>query len=383
MEALLNDWCEASAKNGISQHSLDWLANKVYTIGGSSLATVMGINAFSDIRNMMYQKVGITKFDSNIKPQWGNLFEEVIKRVVEIQQRTKVYGEDLYISGSTIEAKYMDTSYSPDGLAIIEMPMVSYEEEEVYVDGIMTECRLVPSKNPTYEKKCVLVEFKCPQSRLPRGYVPKYYVPQVKMGLELLKIADTGLFVEAVFRRCSWDQLDFTDARDITLVKPCGGTVPIMYGMIGLYMDKGTVLSHDLDLTYLSTYGEWSETEINDLGCCNPTLFEQIMHNVDAGRISAWYCDPIVATKNTPMDKFEAYLDEFTEATNGKILVGVLPWKLFRIDYHWINRTDDYLLPYMDLIHKIVANVKVAMATPDLEKRKEIVDDFLCTNMLH
>ena len=84
LQQQLANWVQTNEQNGIKQHDVRWKDEKVFTIGGSSLATIMGINMFSTIPKMISEKIGLTAFNGDIKPQWGNLFEDVIKRHVEM-----------------------------------------------------------------------------------------------------------------------------------------------------------------------------------------------------------------------------------------------------------------------------------------------------------
>src|SRR5271166_1907671 len=177
----LRDWVTEKEKNGIKQHSRKW--KKRITFGGSVIATIQGKNPYSNIYKMLSEKIGLSAFEQSIAPQWGNLFEDVIKRYVEFDKKCTILGEDLYIEGPGD-----GTSYSPDGLTVLNV---------VFDYGFDDEIKTIN------EHLIVLMEYKCPYSRIPSGNPPEYYIPQVKMGLDLLKLPRIGLFVEGVFRRCS------------------------------------------------------------------------------------------------------------------------------------------------------------------------------------
>ena len=53
----------------------------------------------------------------------------------------------------------------------------------------------------------MLLEYKAPYQRQPNGRIPRYYKPQIWMGLDLSPIASLGLYVEIVYRICTLEQL--------------------------------------------------------------------------------------------------------------------------------------------------------------------------------
>lgn len=385
-------WCKNAESNGISQHSLEWLAAKKFTIGGSSIATIMGLSSFQTMRELLLTRLGVRQFNSDIKPQWGNMLEEVIKREVEYMFKCTVHGEDLYLPGHIY-----GTSYSPDGLGI--------------VDG-----------------KLVLFEFKCPYSRIPSRDPPKYYVPQVKMGLELIPHAEYGIYAEAVYRRCTWEQLGPSGDFDTTLVeKPSKPITPISYGFVGFYTtdgiaaatrddiangrykypappkprwqarndtaeiasyddddlasasataaakaaasDASTASSNPLQIPgFCEEYGEFV-SQSNDLSESSPNLMRALMHALDTGRIRAWYSETIRerdpsranAAINRELAKYHSFIagdDIHGNGCTSYINYGILPWKLLRIAHHRIEREQGYLDPWKENITKIIDFVK-------------------------
>jgi hypothetical protein len=214
----LKEYVENLTKNGILQHSEEWLQAKVLTVGGSQIATVLGLNTFGNVPQMIGEKLGIRFFTSDIKVQWGNLFEHLIKLYVEWDKRTKIIGSDIFVPGPP------GTSYSPDGLGAV----ITLKTESAGSQLVITPVA-----------KRVLFEFKCPFNRIPDGTVPKYYVPQVLYGLDIIPCLDVGLFVQGVFRRCTWGDLGNNPRYDKTLVaKSAGSGSPLAYGIIGFYFDQ-------------------------------------------------------------------------------------------------------------------------------------------------
>lgn len=375
-ETALREWCDNVAKNGIAQHSDEWLRAKTLTIGGSSIAIIDGTNSFTNLHQYIALKLGLAKFESDVKPQWGNLFEEVIKLEVEQTYNCNVYGEDLYVVG-----KHYGTAYSPDGLAII--------------DG-----------------KVVLLEFKCPYSRIPGKLPPAYYVPQVKMGLCMLEPPQEGLYIEAVYRRCSWADLGPGLGFDKILVpRPATGR-PVSYGFIGFYTTAekyaeivsragddgdagGTVTIVDGEYVhtpyayertcgvpgYSQEYREFNA--MNDLGISSPTLFKTLMALFDKGLITPWYGRVLKhqtganAEINSDLQRYREFCSGAAGAAGaagGIINFGILPWKLLRIESHKIDREEDFLDRYIEPIKTIVDFVKSTCEKTDAEKQEALTE---------
>ena len=159
---------------GPQQGSDSWLEARRYTIGGSEMATIVGANRFSSLADLIRGKVLGLRL-SDIKMNWGKLFEPVVAAMVERQYGCKIYGENMFIAQPE-----SPQSYSPDGLALI--------------DG-----------------KVTLLEFKCPFNRLIKtGYLPDYYMPQILAGLcTIAPLTERALYCEAMIRLCSLGDLDF------------------------------------------------------------------------------------------------------------------------------------------------------------------------------
>jgi YqaJ-like viral recombinase domain len=368
MEAPLDDvlkqWVEYQEANGIKQQTDAWHVARVATIGGSSMATIQGINPYSSIERLIKERLGLEKFNGDIKPQWGNLFEDVIKRFVEHRLQCTIRGEDLYILGRP------GTSYSPDGLAEVNRKevlklCVNYDDDD---------CRAYPAR------EIALMEFKCPYSRLPNGSAPKYYVPQVLMGLDLLNLPTLGIYVEGVFRRCTWDQLGINNSCDATLVPRTSGDAQ-GYGINGFYIDR-TVLAKTSAPTlqlfgrYLENYVEYgdatNEYMCNDLGDCPVDLFTMIMAGMDRRLISVRYY-PIYYTEGCE-EALDADLASHTEycRAGDHINIGILPWKIFRADFHVIDKQHNYLDKWYPLICEIVGVITICRDLPPAEQEKII-----------
>lgn len=431
----LREWIAEKERNGIKQHGSKWLQAKVFTIGGSSLATIMGKNPYATIPRMLGEKIGLFKFVSDIKPQWGNLFEDVIKRYVEFDRGCEIYGEDLYVEGSP------GTSYSPDGLAVMDVIDDYHFEEDTFIqtpDGLKKETRIVIKSVP--KTTIVLIEFKCPYSRIPSGSPPDYYIPQVKMGLDLLDIPSVGLFIEGVFRRCTWEQLGNNPLFDRTLVPKSSGRLPLAYGIIGFYFDANCYEKQlkklsdnetknqnerDKDVAtlveqknilwsaYIDQYIEFGDDTndymCNDLGESTPELFKLIMDAYDKKILIPWYgvvkyVDSNAITNNgksspevvaeklaklniaTPtysesegVESMNDDLINYTKfcASSGFVNLGILPWKLFRVDYNFIQKEVGYLRPWIPKIQEIIEVVRRCLDPANASVKSNIYNSYI------
>ncbi len=374
----LQNWIALNEINGIKQHAPEWYKAKINSVGGSSIATFQGVNPYGTVLDIICEKIGLKKFITDIKPQWGNLFEDVIKRYVEHDKSTTVLGEDLYIEGPP------GTAYSPDGLAIMEVITPNIYENITYVDTPNGPSQRIELKvEETKSLMTVLCEFKCPYSRIPSGSAPKYYVPQVKMGLDIIDLADIGMLAEGVFRRCNWEQLGNNPTYDKTLVPKSSGKLPLAYGILGLYFDEAKfrelctaddnlleykeLLFTKYDEQYMEKGDTTNEYLSNDLGDAEVELFKIIMHAYDKKILIPWYgsitftgenansVNKTMHTTNTIHDDL-ANLSKFC-ADSGYINFGILPWKLFRMDYNFIHKQKGFLAPYLPKIREILAVV--------------------------
>lgn len=320
----LNKFVREIEENGIKQGTPEWLESRMGRVGGSSVSIFMnGYNPFKSKYSFVLESLGIKKFISDIKPQWGNLFEDVFCSFVETDKKCKIIGADMF---------YPDNdglfAYSPDGLGVIG-------------------------------DKVVLFEFKCPYSRTPNGKIPSYYTPQVLMGLDMIKVADYGLYAEAVIRRCSILDLQFNSVRDMSLIDTPkkGIDKPLAVGMIMFYCDElgKTTALNEFVADIARIYEEFSCD--NDLGILEPQYFIKLMHLFNDKCIKVKYGrnihDPKLLNKSIKED-----LEEFRCCNT--TIIGILPYKIFRVDYHVVNRQDGFLNDIRDEVRRVLAIVKEA-----------------------
>lgn len=202
-----------------AQHSLEWLKQRsgnstcpvnaylseLYgfnssppTIGGSEISSILGKNPYSNKMDLCKNKIGITEFEGNVCTRWGNLFENIIRKIVEIDFNCCIQETGAIPILRNLQRKPV-ASYSPDGLAVLSPQ---------YINCISRGLANVQNR------ELVLFEFKCPYSRIPDGTVPVHYESQVLMGLAGLK-CDHGIFCDALFRKSTLSQLNSDDASHV------------------------------------------------------------------------------------------------------------------------------------------------------------------------
>ncbi len=160
------------------QGSDEWRKLREDSIGGSEIASLLGINPFKSAKQLVKDKAGIGfSFTGNTATRWGKLFEYVTREIVKLICVNNIIHEFSSLAGCIDGHRF-----SPDGLMQL-------------INGII-----------------LLLEFKSPLNSIPDGKIPKYYLPQVKMGLSNIPFAKRGLFVNNMFRICSKPEMKIAGA---------------------------------------------------------------------------------------------------------------------------------------------------------------------------
>lgn len=212
-------------QNLAPQGSTEWLAMREYNIGGSEMSVITGDNPYSSLETLIAQKIGLTKFEGNIATRWGKLFEQVTQMITE--SVFEIVGDTIRETGS-LEGSVPHQRYSPDGLAVVKLRCAETINDE-YME--------------TEEYCIVLFEYKSPYGSIPSGTIPKHYLPQVKTGLCSIPLADFAIFINNLFRKCSFNNLDDTPVYDTNFHnkdsnKNFMAENPLALGMILFYQTK-------------------------------------------------------------------------------------------------------------------------------------------------
>lgn len=167
----------------VEQRTPQWFKQRERRITGSIVDTLLGNNPYQTIHALVSEKSGVkTPFMGNMATRHGNKYEPIaIQRYCEEYDRKHV--ELGVIPHATVDF----LAHSPDGIALSKV------------------------------LKPVLIEVKCPLTRkIEPGVVPKYYMNQVLMGLEVFNLEE-----------CHFIQF-----------RPATGTTPEEFDVTVVYRDK-------------------------------------------------------------------------------------------------------------------------------------------------
>lgn len=378
-----------SFAGGLVQGSKEWLKGRKKTIGGSEMATAIGKNPYQrNLREWLMEKVGITdnkSFEKNkYKMQWGNLFEDLIQEYIEHDLGLKIIGTDIFIPNEKIPG----LSYSPDGLGVLEYDL---EVEELEEPTLFKADSNAKKKRYVKHKYCiVLFEFKCPYGRMPYGKVPIYYLPQIKTGLQSIQHTKFGIFAEGVFRRTNWDNLcnnshyiKAPEQEKVFVTDPEHEALPLAYGFIGFYLNKqipGDYIEikqkrykleqFNRNLKKINESDNIGERYI-DFGNVPDNLFKDMLDLYQDKVLSVYY-SPVYVINDKEEHNRELLNNEYNKFLKETAdIKGILPWKLFSVDYNYVDKDPNYLDPYMD---KLQGLIDVMSKCADAETKNEKIN---------
>lgn len=328
-----------------AQGSAEWLKLRENFIGGSELSTILKKNKNKSVSKLVLEKLGFDKFQGNAITAWGNVFEEMIRQHCE-----EAFCCSIKETGSI---PYRDgfLSYSPDGLAVVPTNVLK-RHFTTLEDGV----------DESAAGQLVLFEFKCPHSRVPSHEIPEHYLPQVMVGMNIIDIMETAVFVQSVYRRCAFDQLKYDTSHN-----PCGhfkradtSTNPVEYGFMIVYATEATGYSESLfsvieDTTDASMI-EVNGVEVPDLGSMRDSaLFGEIICNVVSKEFKIdyafreLYSQSIFEADDYKREmydisiqyKIEKRLSERVEVLPN--IIGVIPFKMMNLFITPVAKNQNYI----------------------------------------
>lgn len=344
-QTLLNDFI-AQYRHLPEQGTDEWKVLRKGFIGGSELSTVLKQNKNKSVNKLVLEKLGFDRFTGNAITHWGNVFEELIR----------LYCEDAFSCSirETGSIPYTEgkLSYSPDGLALVPTHKL-VEHFGVLADGL----------DDTSPAQLVLFEFKCPHSRLPTTDIPDHYWPQVNVGMNIIDIMETGIFVQAVYRRCSFNALKHDKSHN-----PYGHfkradttNPPIECGFMVIYVDDATEYHDGLAESFLDV-GEVEEMHLNngdtvfDLGNMrDPALFEEVLGNCVNKSFKVEYCfrhlynqqlfadDSYVRGMHDESLQYRATEELKRQTQKHSHIIGILPYKMMSVYVTPVAKNPNYI----------------------------------------
>ncbi|QXP50068.1 D345L [African swine fever virus] len=209
-------------KDSPQQRSDAWHAIRRTQVGGSDLASVLGLNPYKSYYITLAEKANLFKKNLNRAAcSWGTLFERVSKDLLELFCQTTVIGDNIHIDGTYLG--YPGHSNSPDGFCHLTL---GYTQQSWEIKTIFNNVRYEATKRIP-----VLVEIKSPFNRKIKNSVPSYYMPQIQSGLALSPPISMGIYVEAMFRVCGIHQLGSNNETN-TDIHPPESMLPLAWGII-------------------------------------------------------------------------------------------------------------------------------------------------------
>jgi hypothetical protein len=200
--------------------------------GGSDIGGLIGVDRFKNRKQIYSSKLGMSSFKGNTATRWGNLFEDVLFGVTD-RVFSIVSHETGSIPGIRNASGDVIQSYSPDRVASI--PLKTFVRAVKYMGSVSNIS--VAGKVPKKQKLIVLMEGKCPITRVPNGVVPKQYTLQPQLGAFTIPIVDICLFVDGMFRKCSVQQFGLSGEYDTSFHKADVSDDVLVAGFIGFYED--------------------------------------------------------------------------------------------------------------------------------------------------
>lgn len=325
-----------------------WKALRENFIGGSEVSTILKQNKNKTISKLIMGKLGFDTFKGNVITHWGNVFEEAIRLHCE-----EVFSCSIRETGS-IPYKDGFLSYSPDGLAVVPTNKL------IKRFGSLTNG--LNNKDPT---QLVLFEFKCPHSRVASNEIPEHYWPQVNIGMNIIDIMETAIFVQATYRRCSFSSLkhdrqhnSYGHFKRADTTNP-----PVECGFMVIYdHDINNEEYHEGLKSALLEIGEASEIHLNngkvalDLGTVYDTqLLEEVLGNCVSKKFKIDYCFRHMYNQDvfSQGDYKLSFYDESlryratkelqNQSIRHKHIIGVMPFKLLNIHMTPVAKNPNYI----------------------------------------
>lgn len=329
-----------------AQRTQQWYDDRTFSIGASEIATLLGemtgkkINPYETVRTLVAGKVGLKKIGDKTAMNWGCILEKVVTMLTE-----QIFDCHIEEMGSVPTAGMHGQRSSPDGVAVV----------------------------PCLGNKIVSFEFKAPKNRIPKGYVPAYYRPQVLTCLCAVEPSDLGIFVDCVIRRCSPEQwafgspeYDYEYHREIDLGMPQALAILYFYDAEPTAeIEKLTDALDSLDPADVDQAADGGAVKPHtgqqvNLGTCPPDVFDDHFARACAHTLRVEYSPIYMAHNGQP--NWEAEIAKHPKA------VAVLPIKILRCVVCPVVKEPGYILQFQPLVDKIIETVRVILNAPEDER---------------
>jgi putative phage-type endonuclease len=377
------------------QGSEEWLKSRLETIGGSEIATIIGLNPYQTIKKLINQKIGLTKF-SKAAPLWfGNIMEYTLQQYTEIIFNTKIYE-----TGSIQYEKSKYIKYSPDGISVIDKKKLHKILKDEHYENHINPRSNFDNKHDDYKDELlILFEFKNPYMRvLKPNEIPIYYKPQPQLGLEVIDICEVSIFIESVFRFCSFNDIILQNNKYNTRYhydKIRYINKPIAYSAFSLYYDKN---NHNQEfnnllgnITHFLQNNDIHKYDISNIS--EYKIINAIMENiVDHKDIKVLYHDMYINNKadyskeNKDLYYFDKYnnINKFRsevirkkkdlKENKNNIYLGCFCYKMFNINIQPVFKSDILNENLLNKVEKVINIIKHCNNLNDDNEKKILIN---------
>lgn len=377
------------------QGSVEWLESRLETIGGSEISTILGLNPYQTIKNLINQKIGLTKF-SKAPPLWfGNIMEYTLQQYTEIIFDTKIYE-----TGSIQYEKSKFIKYSPDGISVINKTKLKrFLKEEDFINLINPKSKFDNDHDDYKDEFLTLFEFKNPYMRaLKQNEIPVYYKPQPQLGLEVINICEVSIFIESVFRFCSYNDIILQNNKyniryhydKIKYVNK-----PIAYSAFSLYYDKNnhnqkfnnllSDITHFLQNNHIHKYDISNITDYKIINAIMENIVDNkdikiIYHNMYINNESDYNennKDLYYFDKCNNVNKFRNEVKNMKKSikTNkDNVYLGCFCYKMFNINIQPVFKSNILSNDLLEKVEKVVNIIKHCNNLDNDDEKKTIIN---------
>jgi len=391
--AALNEFIELHS--GVKQHDPQWYLSMALTCGGSEAASVMDINPYMTFRDVVESKIkrleGDTSWDGGEACFWGTLWEDVNAACVAVDLGCEVVGDTICIMHSP------GVRYSPDGYTVARFYLDEKRKLRLWTTDMDKNIPviLIPV---LLELKCPLT--RKPKPTVPMYYRPQVqsglvaspaalYGLYVEAVIRKCAISDMGPnpAYDTAYHRfdlvaspvahddwvCGADGAEAKDSSDSEEEPQGHKGLPLAWGIVYVYAPRMSAprgvrmgwkgedwapgdptsdgpnadAAHAAQSIYRKYYGVGPSSgfaqEAADLGEVDAKTFVRTLELIDQKRFKVRRGPPCFADGRGAQlhtgNQVRRALDEAAEAAPEHYwLMGILPWKLFSLDYHTAKR---------------------------------------------
>ena len=333
-----------SRETGLIQNSAEWVKARQETVGASEIFVLTGSSPFETKETLISKKICTVDMSKNVACTWGFLFEPIVRRYFEEKYSVKVFGHTMSLNLAKGHTLYGKVTCSPDGYFI---------------------CK---------DESIALLEFKCPYKRKIAVYqIPRQYADQIQTGLALSgKSVNKGLYVDACFRMCSFQQLGLGLEHN-----------PLLNGGAVLRTNRASALACGVCLLSSNERLFKNQNTLLDLGAVKSiALFGEIMRRISSKEIHTNPCSSYMEFDDYDhWDEWdflkrlsrETFTNEWP--TNCDKPVAFFAWKLLDITYIWAPKQPIFLERIQDSVNAFHENLSEQRKQSELPTIKNTGDD--------